>query len=247
MKYFLMLSLLFCLNKSQAQKNYEFAYYYQDKEILKLTVANEGYKLDGIWSMIKAETDTNEYLFTTNDSGKYNAINTKYVDMASIYENATYTRDTSNKYFSVDTIFFKQDTLIGQIACKKVLINYVNAFINEEKAIVPYDTLRTTLFVAPNIKGPKAFCFFSRLLNGLVLKSNFQQPEYDASTGKLVKNITQLNMYVTTRLITDLTPNFFKLPANCTFYTNQDSFMKTLTFPNLEEELADNEEEQGNN
>ncbi|MNL78179.1 hypothetical protein D3C87_2045070 [compost metagenome] len=52
-------------------------------------------------------------------------------------------------------------------------------------------------------------------------------------------------MYATVRLITDLTPNFFKLPTNCTFHRNQDSFMKTLTLPNFKEELADDEEETG--
>jgi len=217
-------------NCSYAQKVYEFSYSNKDFDIAKLTISEDSFKLESIFSMIKPKGGSNIYHFAEKSDGNYVAKKATADDFLEI-PFFFFTYKGTDTLLKIDTVYHNMDTLINGFSCKKVMISYVRGGIDVSGAtvnnkIVPLDTLVSTLYVTPLVSALTPFSFVSNTTKGLIIERKFPRTEYVIENEKVVKIVDERRVFTDIRKIDNLNDNFFKLPKMCKYVKTYLEFIK---------------------
>ncbi|WP_343535230.1 hypothetical protein [Pedobacter sp.] len=223
MRYILLLLLFVKITNSYGQSYYEVDYTSGEVGGVRLTVGNDSFKLKGFFDgVIKAKGDTNIYCFVKNRDNSYAATKIKISE----YVGSELFKE-QNLFWKIDTIFVNKDTVINDMLCKRIMINYVSSFEDDQKNIISHDTIFTNLYVAKSLTTVTPFTFTSDKITGIILKYVKCHPEYDASNEneKAIRFYRRTEIFSTVTKVYNIKDEFFKLPKDCRYVKSYDELM----------------------
>jgi len=224
LKTLIAFTLLLSTSRSFSQDTYKLTYQFGEGNMIDLAVGDNCYKLNSLFDfLIKANNDSNHYRYFSKEDSSV------VLKLApdSCREFNLFKQDDRQSYFKIDTIYHDGDTLISDLHCKKLDLNYITSFENEQKEILPHDTIQITLYISPQIKTITPFTYRSPKLNGLIIKYIEVHPEYSVSTGKLEKTYVKNEIEALAQKVNNLNDTFFKIPRPLV-YVNEKEYYELL-------------------
>ena len=237
MKYIILILLSVKITLSYWQTYYKVSYSNGEmRDIITLTIGKDCFKIkDRFHGLVKAKNEKKWYSFYQNTPQSCIAAETK----PSEYLGADlFKKSNAESYIKIDTVVPKKDTLISNILCKKINVNYVNFFENENKQLKPYDTVFTTFYVAPQLAAHTPFSFVSKKVEGLILKYSKAHPTYSIENDKVIKSYMRTDISSSVHKISSINDEFFKLPKTCKYLKSYEKFLGVIG-KDMETELKD--------
>ncbi|MCJ0743318.1 hypothetical protein [Pedobacter montanisoli] len=205
---------------------YSFNYRSDRFEFATLTIGEDCYKSkDMFHELLKPKNDNN--LYAIHNKRK----DTAYIAKIKISEypgSNLFNQDEDRVFYKIDTIVSKSDTLLNGFECKRVNIDYVQAFINEQGQRQPYDTIHHVLYIAPVFKTITPFSFVSSKLTGLVLKFVKYHPVHSREDGVLIRTYEVTEILTSNAIASKINYEIFKLPKNAKFLNSYDDFLNSM-------------------
>lgn len=224
MKYTLLFLLSIMRLTSYSQDNYEIIYSGEMMpNMIKLSLGKNCFRIeDTIHGMIKTHDSKKWYAIKQVKNKSYVAAEIKPEEYLG---SNLFKKDNAELYPKIDTIFNEVDTLISNILCRKISINYIQFFERDDKTLVPYDTIFTNLYVSPNIGYDTPFRFTSSKVKGVVLKFTKAHPTYSVENDKAVKSYLRVDIFSEVVKVKRMPDELFKIPKGCIMLKNYEEFL----------------------
>ena len=201
----------------------------QYKNFATIDISKDAYKINGDFLnflKIKGEKDS-IYKISMDTDGKCKVLKQK---LEFDKEFSFFSYIPIDTLLKTDTLYYKQDTLIHKLKCKKIELRYVIGGFDEESIkenkIIPIDTVRNILWITDIFKIASPFTFQSSIQTGLIIQSQTIRTEggYLDNKGNVrkkwvIKPITTEMSYVDKDQI-----QYFSLPKHCILLTDEDDY-----------------------
>lgn len=215
-----MFHLIVLVSKGQEIKGY---LYENDEKtpFIMLAVGENCYKMKTpVASILKSPSDESIYEYVQLSDKKIIAVKSTELSKVLMFEYKPI--DTVLKK---DTLYNLKDTLLDDVICKRIKINYVRGgYGTDRKEYVPLDTVETILYVNSDVIANTPLSFTSEKLQGIILRYDHVVTEAVFQNGVVVK-INKVNSIIAKRMeINENSDTFFRLPIGAKLYENRKAF-----------------------
>lgn len=188
----------------------------------KLTFGTDEFRWESKFgTMLKAKADSSIFFFITNRKKTSYTLLGSVREVDGIFPESCYEEQLNKN----DTIYYPKDTLINSLACKKVSINCIRSYMNEQNKIVPLDTIWHTYYVATQIQMSTPMSFTTEKLKGLIVKYVEDRTQYSAVKGSIKKSLSKTEVLSSIKKNVKVPAAYFSLPRDSYFYkTVEDMF-----------------------
>jgi hypothetical protein len=202
-------------------KTYQFKYIDREgKKAGLLTLNYKAFRFDYFLSVIKIEKTGRVYELVRFGKGKYGAIRKPAGRSLANEVVFGYWVEPGkvDTIIKTDTVYYKSDSVIAGLKCRKVGLNYVENTISNEKAhnINNRDTVKAFVWVSAIQQQDGLFNFTSKELNGLILRFEQTRNRPHLESHTCYTAVATGNKVFPTSI--------FELPKPCIMYTDQHKF-----------------------
>ncbi|MCW3109692.1 MAG: hypothetical protein JWQ09_4198 [Segetibacter sp.] len=226
MKHFIFLLFLFFIKAASGQSYYEVNYTNRDKaHPIKLTVGADEFRYETMaGTILKAKADSNIFFFITNRKETNHTVLGSVTECKGILPEPC----SEEQLWKNDTVYYEKDILINGLLCKKVSINCIQSYMNEQNTIVPHDTIWHTYYVAPQIQTITPMSFSTGKVSGLVVKHVEERIQYSVVKGSIKKSLLRNEILSTVKKNVIVAGTYFKVPRGSYFNKTIDDLWEHL-------------------